>query len=207
MASVISNDVSTSLPKPDSLVIPIASLPNLRRVDPNGKIYRSSRQDLVSPEDCKKLNQLGIRTILDFRSPREYKVANGSKLFDANTEVLSTKTPSKKNRHEAIQTKTVQVNPPGPEYESRVKRRYLFDFFQINYIAAIFVRATWYQQLFSLFYLIVDLILMNHFKYFVRYFGVNVLNPAGLAQQYFDILEHSSTQIQMGRYYIHGFIR
>ncbi|XP_072044182.1 uncharacterized protein [Amphiura filiformis] len=196
MADVTKN-IPVSGPNMEELGIPIATLPNLRRVDSTNKIFRSSRQDLVSPEDCKKLNQLGIRTILDFRSPSEYKRASGNKLFDANTEIVSTLVPSKKNRDSPIRTKKVTVNPPGPEYESRVKRRYLFDFFQFNYIKAVFVRATWYQQLISLLYLIVDLIMRNHFKYFVRYFGVTVLNPAGLGQQYIDILEYSSTQIQI----------
>ena len=198
MADVLNNIPSSSGPKMEDLVIPLATLPNLRRVDPKSKIYRSSRQDLISSEDCKKLNQFGIRTVLDFRSPSEYKRANGEKLFDANTEILATILPHKSDTKRPIRTKKVMVNPPGPEYESRVKRRYLFDFFQLNYVRAIFIRAAWYQQLLSLVYFLVDLIMMNHFKYFVRYFGVIVLNPAGLAQQYIDILEHSSRQISMG---------
>ena len=179
----------------DELAIPMATVPNLRRVDPKSKIYRSSRQDLISSEDSKKLNQFGIRTILDFRSTSEYKRADGEKLFDADTEILKVCTPSKKDQNKPLQTKTIAANAS----ESSTKRRYLIDFFLKDFENAMVARATWYQKLIGLFFAIVDWVIGSRDKkYSKRYFARVVVNPGGLRQQYIDFLEYSSVQILIG---------
>jgi len=76
------------------------SVPNFRRLVPTGiptdlcenqgrsrgqplNLYRSSRPDLLSAEEVIKFEQLNIRSVVDLRSTREYRRADGPKLLDS----------------------------------------------------------------------------------------------------------------------------
>ncbi|XP_072163782.1 uncharacterized protein [Diadema setosum] len=198
-------------------VIPIETLPNLRRVDMAGKLYRSSRQDLLSRSDSRRLSELGIRTIIDFRSKAEYKFARGEKIFDQNSEILEVIIPKGRKFMQNVKdvpVKPVELNKPPPkaiqngagghghesvieqqEVAAPARRRYLINFFKLNYVATVFMRIPIYKRLLSVLYLIVDVLFRTHYRYFVSFFAKECLNPAGLLANYIDMLELSGPQI------------
>ena len=55
------------------------------------KLYRSSRPDFLTAEEVDQFLKLGIRSIIDFRSPREYSKATGLKLLDEHYPVFKVK--------------------------------------------------------------------------------------------------------------------
>jgi len=79
----------------------LISVPNFRRLVSTGmstdlcedqgrnrgrpplNLYRSSRPDLLSAEEVNKFEQLNIRSVIDLRSTREYRRADGPKLLDS----------------------------------------------------------------------------------------------------------------------------
>lgn len=195
------------------LALPLETLPNLRRVDSRGKLYRSSRQDLLSRADTERLNDLGIRSVVDFRSKSEYKAASGDKIFDQNSSILEVIIPkgqSSAKRICDVSTKPVKMkylkaikNNEAPTldgcnstYHSAITRkRFLLDFFKFHFVWTVFNRIPLYKRLISLVYLIVDILFRTHFRYFIRYFAKETLNPAGLLSSYIDMIELSGAQI------------
>ncbi|XP_063962797.1 uncharacterized protein LOC129255055 [Lytechinus pictus] len=200
------------------LAIPIETLPNLRRVDCRGKLYRSSRQDLLSRADTEKLKELRIQSVIDFRSKSEYKVANGDKIYDQNSAILEVVIPKAKGSGQSTTTKqiiSVNVKPVkvkslkgiqnkeiknlqtlNDDHHSAINRkRFLLDFFKLHFVWTVFNRIPLYKRLFSILYLIVDILFRTHFRYFIRYFAKETLNPAGLLSSYIDMIELSGTQI------------
>ena len=79
-----------------------------------------------------------------------------------------------------------------------VRKHFLINFFRMNYVWAIFRRAPWTIALYSLLWLIVDVILRTGYKYFVRVFAKHVLNKEGLYGQYIDMLTYSQSSICAG---------
>lgn len=164
-----------TVPLVENLAIPIETLPNLRRVDAAGKVYRSSRQDLLNEADSTSLSKLGIRSIIDFRSAEEYNCSKGEKLFDQNSNILEVIIP-KTCQHgqpvcyipvKPLRTKAegaqqaIQSNPDNENSSSR--NRYIINFFKTNYVLTVFNRIPLYKRLFSLLYLIFDVIFRTHF--------------------------------------------
>ena len=47
------------------------------------QLYRSSRPDFLTEDEITQFLKFGIRCIIDFRSVREYRKANGLKLLDS----------------------------------------------------------------------------------------------------------------------------
>ena len=260
------------------------SMPNFRRLNENIgdttqeknrlKLFRSSRPDFLTEDDVEKFKKLGIRSIIDCRSPSEYRKADGDKRLDHVYPVYKLKLPFlNKYKHEQdiilqsiaknegntksstiIHPLSMENNingtedakqkseakhqnnthahdcdsdtPPSPSTNSpdllnhdnidqsnadehngslensmsSPKTHVLIDFFLMNYVWSIFKKAPWFIQLFSLLYLVVDLILNTHFKYFVRFFARNVLNKKGLIGQYIDMINHSQGSIYGGKY-------
>ena len=88
----------------------------------------------------------------------------------------------------------VSCQPEGTE----CGRHIFIDFFRMDYIAAIFRRAPWYIQIYSILWLLVDLVFNTHYRFFVQVFARNVLNPAGLGAQYTDFLQYSGSSIAAG---------
>ena len=198
------------------LALPIETLPNLRRVDSRGRLYRSSRQDLLSREDTERLNDLGIRSVVDFRSKSEYKAASGDKIFDQNSSILeviipkgqsstkrmcdvSTK-PVKMKYLKAIKNKeALTLDACNSTHSAITRKRFLLDFFKLHFVWTVFNRIPLYKRLISLLYLIVDILFRTHFRYFIRYFAQETLNPAGLLSSYIDMIELSGAQICLGK--------
>lgn len=183
------------------------SMPNFRMVDPlqdagNGvkklKLFRSSRPDFLTTAEVEQFRSLGIRCIIDFRSSKEYKKATGSKLLDNYYPVYKVKIPFrlKYKPEDTVRLKRVNVGKPADQIASTSPNKHiLLDFFKLNYVWAVFTRAPWYVRLYSMLHLIVDLLLNTGYRYFVRVFARNVLNPMGLTNQYIDILTYSQASI------------
>ena len=195
------------------------SMPNFREVDEETtektkddntcKLYRSSRPDFLSEAEADQFKSLGIRTIIDFRSAREYRKANGSKVLDEAFPVYKVKLPFflRYKPSDTIKYKRLKLNKPSDSLPEDTGRRHvLIDFFKMNYIWAVFTRAPWYIQLYSMFHLIVDVLFDTGFKHFVRLFARNVLNHVGLAGQYIDMINYSQAPICAGMilyHYVH----
>jgi protein tyrosine/serine phosphatase len=181
------------------------------------KLYRSSRPDFLTAEEVVRFRELGIKSIIDFRSNDEYRKATGNKLLDAAYPVYKVKLPFSSSYRAGDQIKYVpvrargnKVSPPTSSEHSQsetsdeksgaatnepVGKHLLINFFKIQYGWAVFCRAPWYIQLYALLHLIVDLVLRTGYRYFVRVFARYVLNKEGLVGQYFDMLEHSQSAI------------
>ena len=170
-------------------------------------VYRSSRPDFLREGDLLEFERLGIRTILDFRSVREYKKFNGKNLVDHVYPLYKIKVPvwSVYKPNQDVQFMPLPLDPPKEEIAESVKneapentRHFILDFFKANYIWAVFNRAPLWFRIFSLIYAIFDLILQTEFRYFVRAFAKKVLNKEGLIGQYKDMINHSQGSIVSG---------
>jgi len=197
-----------------SVVNPFKNLLNFRQVtvqlekygtERKLKLYRSSRPDLLTAEEIDTFKALGINSIVDFRSTSDYKKAKPStKLIDKDFTVYKVKIPHKKfqagSSFEMTQVKSGKPcnNQSIPKLDDH-GRHFFIDFFKINYIYTVFMRAPWYMRLYSLLLLAIDFVLRTHnYKYFVRCFARNILNPAGLISQYIDFLNLSQASIYAG---------
>ena len=177
----------------------------VEKLAPN--LYRSSRPDLLNENDLEEFGKLGIRTILDFRSVREYTKANGQKLLDSIYPVfkiklpfLSLYKPGQKVNYVPVDTMTPKQAVPEEVMRSTPdnSRHFLLDFFKANYIWAVFNRAPLWFRFFSLIYVIIDLVLQTEWRYFVGAFAKKVLNQTGLVGQYKDMINYSQASIYAG---------
>lgn len=185
------------------------SMPNFRVVDnwcnesakEEGKciLYRSSRPDFLTAAEIDTFKQLGIRSIIDFRSVKEYHKAGGPKLLDHHFPLYKVKLPLNfKCRHgDQVKYSRLQANWVCRD-ETTQRKHFLINFFTLNYIWAIYSRAPWYIKLISLVLLLYDVIFNTGYKHFVRLFARNVLNKCGLAGQYIDMVTYSQAAICSG---------
>ncbi len=196
------------------------SMPNFRQIntefvgdinsDVKHKVYRSSRPDLLTVSELERWKSLGIKTIIDFRSFSEYRKANGYKLLDElfpvykvvfpsgfkykpNQEIVVKKIAPRKYR-KSVPSEDVEKEPQG--------KHFLLDFFRMNYIVAVFNRAPWYIRLYSMFILVIDMVLNTGYRYFVTLFARHVLNHNGLSGQYIDMLTYSQSSMCAGEAFI-----
>ena len=190
------------------------SMPNFRRVNAryvditgterSTKLYRSSRPDYLTQNEAQTFINLGIRSIIDCRSGTEYNKANGTKILDHYYPLCKVKLPlyRKLKISDPIAYKTMKSSSSNGSVSSHEEsipgKHYLVNFFKMNYIMAVFNKAPWYLKLYSLLFLLVDVIMNTGFRYFIRMFARNVLNKQGLAGQYKDILRLSQNQIFAG---------
>ena len=163
------------------------------------KLYRSSRPDFLKEEEIQGFMQLGVRSILDFRSAKEYAVANGSKFLDKHYSLYKVLLPSSgySEKKSVLYHRVITTEQCNPADSSR--KHFLINFFQINYVWAIYKRAPWYIKLYSLFWLLIDVILNTNYRNFVRVFAKNVLNKEGILGNYIDILSYSQVSICAGK--------
>ena len=175
----------------------------------NNAIFRSSRPDLLDGNDLETFKTFGIRTIIDLRSKSEYMVASGPKLLDDTYKPYSVDLPQKRNPkpkselycYAVPKTKDVKhgrgtcVIEQGMPVE---KKRFLINFFNLNYVKRIFTRAPWYIQVVSLILLLLETIFRTRYLYFTRLFALTVVNKAGLGKSYEDMVELSQSSIYAG---------
>lgn len=187
---------------------PVYSFPAKDFAVKTPKLFRSSRPDFLTMKEVEEYNSLGIKCIVDFRSVREYKKANGNKILDSYFPLYKLKLPFnlKYKPYEKVKLKPITVKTSNPvivKHDNTDKSHILVDFFKINYIWAVFNRASLFVRLYSMLYLIMDLVLNTGFRYFVRCFARNVLNHSGLGGQYVDMVKYSQGPICAGRLFKH----
>lgn len=170
-------------------------------------LYRSSRPDFLTSEEIDKFRAAGIRCIIDFRSVKEYRKATGLKNLDKFYPSYKVKLPFKFCYSPDEKVVYIPLKSPSCYFshsngsqcqEQRTEqlgKHFLINFFMINYIWKVFNRAPWYIQLYSLLFLIVDVIFNTGYRYFVRVFAKHVLNRDGLFGQYRDMINHSKASI------------
>lgn len=189
----------------------LTSVPNFRLLyascdhsdinDHSGLIYRSSRPDFVGYDELKTFRELKIKSIIDFRSRKEYVKADGNHLLDEEYRLYQVKLPRGRNfRHgeKVTLNKLIPKQGISSENPNSQKKHFLINFFTANYIWTVFNRAPWYIRLYSFLFLIYDVIFSTGYKYFVRLFARTTLNSTGLIGQYKDIVELSQRSICAG---------
>ena len=180
------------------------NMPNFRAISLDGeqqvgekckhKLYRASRPDFLTEREVEMfIEQLGIKSIVDFRSPKEYARSQAARLLDHHYGLHKVIVPSRFNN-----TDQVKWKPASPQTDVKEKRHYFINFFKFIYFRKIFKLAPWYFRLYSLLFLLVDFILDNGFKYFVRQFSKAVLNNMGLIGQYQYMIDYSQPSICSG---------
>ncbi|XP_046337860.2 uncharacterized protein LOC124119412 [Haliotis rufescens] len=202
------------------LTVPhLPSLPNLRVLcstnyancrRPTGLIYRSSRPDLLEPNDLQKFRELGIKCIIDFRGRKEYANATGTKPLDADFDLYHIKLPTGSGRNykpkECVnfvplekrtcnKNKSVQLTMRDIRSSKYKQPHFLLDFFAGSYVWTILNRAPWYKKLYSILFLLYDFVFNTGYKHFVRFFVSNVLNCTGIIGQYKDMVDLSQRSI------------
>lgn len=173
--------------------IPLETVPNFRCVVQSKKLYRSSRQDRISPEDCEKIEQLGVRTILDLRSEAEYLGAPGDKLYDQDSEIHSVQIPKDGSGVACWPVTTKLIQGPKNVKESKNRKRFIINYLGSNIIRKMLKKLTFVQIVKLLLLWITDFVFGS--KYAPQFVAKTLVNPAGLAQGYIDILEMSKTEI------------
>jgi len=184
------------------------SMPNFRRVnaeyytddnvEKSTKLFRSSRPDFLSEKEAESFTELGIRSIIDCRSAKEYKKADGTKILDRYYPLYKVKLPLYSRFRYGSPITYKPVSGGARDMVSKPDangRHFLINFFKINYIVAVYNRAPWYLKLYSLLFLLIDLIFNTGYRYFVRIFARNVLNKEGLVGQYTDMIRYSQNQL------------
>ena len=194
-----------------AIMIAFQSMPNFRIVDSccnesvnedgDGKcrLYRSSRPDFLTPTEIETFQRLGLRSIIDFRSVKEYHKASGSKLLDRYFPLYKVKLP---HNFKYRNGEKVNLSPLPSDWrcrdETTKRTHFLINFFTLNYIWAVYNRAPLYVKLFALVLLLYDVVFNTGYKHFVRLFARHVLNKSGLAGQYIDMLTYSRAAICAG---------
>ena len=193
-------------------LVKFKSMPNFRLLTETSKdvgydhgglplLYRSSRPDFLTELDIGQFRKTGIKAIIDFRSEKEYTKANGDKLLDKYYPVYKVKinifgkTSDGYPKCELLKRRAYSESSSGGH---TLGKHYLIDFFRMNYILAVYNRAPLWFKLYSLLYLVYDLIFNTGYRNFVKVFAEKVLNKCGLAGQYIDMLNHSQAPILAG---------
>lgn len=184
------------------------SIPNFRVVTSESEgiplLYRSSRPDFITDLEVTSFRNLGVRSIIDFRSPKEYQKADGSKLLDQHYEVQEVKFVKKGfakvppgELHPVVPVKVTKSD----EFRKQnvIGKHYLVNFFQLNYVWAKFNQAPLWFRLCSLLYLLYDFVFNTGYVNFVRAYAKQVLNKEGLLGQYIDMINLSQEPIRAGR--------
>ncbi|ESN97615.1 hypothetical protein HELRODRAFT_193253 [Helobdella robusta] len=158
------------------------------------KVYRSSKPDFLTEQEVEQFNALNIQSIIDFRSYSEYKRSHHKsiKLLDKQYALFKVEVPqwSTYKQHEIVVCKKV-----SGASDNNCRKHYLINFFNYNYVWEVFNRVPILMRIVSLFYLLIDFILRNDKRYFVRFFAKQTLNQQGIVGQYIDFVTHSQASI------------
>ncbi|KAI8522025.1 hypothetical protein Bbelb_017790 [Branchiostoma belcheri] len=126
--------------------VPLKSLPNFRPVVP-GRLYRSSRPDLITEKDYETFRRLGLRSIVDFRSVDEYRSFKGkTKFVDEDFRVVKVKPPARGDRANGLRYRYYNMYNGEPGTNGDVKPggfHYFINFFTMHYIWSVFTRVPW----------------------------------------------------------------
>lgn len=193
-------------------------------------VYRSSKPDRIDVNELDEFRQLGIRSIIDFRSPKEYLSTDGHRLLDkeyslcevilpkenykpgqfVKYEIISQKDnhkhTSKQNEHITRDNSSNNCANGANDASSQngqqsEKRHFLINFFSFKYIITIFNRLPWHLWCLGILHLLWDLIVRNKLRSFRKFIGMNAINSGGIFGQYVDIIEVSQPAICAGIIY------
>jgi hypothetical protein len=190
-------------------------LPNFRLVfprkplndDPNvikGVLFRTSRPDFLDEENADMIYKSGIKTIIDCRDVKEYQKLRADKFLDKRYALYYPPEPIPKFKlrykvNEPVKLKKVASQKHQVQSNSHF-RHICLEFFKMNYILQVLCQAPLLMVVKSMFYLLKDLFNFGskYYKNFVRYFADNFINPAGLANQYKNMVDWSQASICAG---------
>ncbi|XP_038054686.1 uncharacterized protein LOC119726906 [Patiria miniata] len=185
-------------------VILLDSVPNLRRVDAHGKLFRSSRQDRATEEDVQVLyKSLGIRSYLDFRSVHEYCTIDSgkTKAIDGTVPVFVPDIPDPKTtRHYPTDSTSVKDVNGKPVSKVSSPRRYLINMFPRDAVLEVFNMAPWYKRIFTVLCVLIGILTGNHYLYFTRCLSVEIIRH-GLIGRYKGFLKYGSKEICFSKSY------
>ncbi|XP_069135388.1 uncharacterized protein [Argopecten irradians] len=158
-------------------------------------LFRSSRPDVLHAEEVEDFMGLGIKCIIDLRSYKEFSLVDGNKYLQTQGLYRTRVVDLPKNRNYKPSEQVSCRKDQNCEDVPSTQNHYLINFFQMGYVANVISRAPWYVKILSIFVFLFDVIFRTQYHYLVRLYGYFVLNPAGLASTYIDILELSQTSI------------
>ncbi|KAK3603269.1 hypothetical protein CHS0354_007600 [Potamilus streckersoni] len=171
----------------------VCSIKDAKTNQSKGLLYRSSKPDYMRLKDVDDLkNVLDIKCIIDLRSKGEYTHSDGSKFVDERFKLIKVKVPHTLKRlqpDEKVETEVLEGSGLC------IEKHYLINFFTTPYIWTVYNRAPWYVRLYSLIWLLLDLVLCTGYQYFVQCFSYSTLNKEGLIGTYKDIVELSHRSI------------
>ncbi|BFZ04772.1 hypothetical protein BsWGS_07811 [Bradybaena similaris] len=215
---------SNSLPKIDSV-------PNLRLLCKrstsstnsathvgDAALYRSSKPDRITVADLDAFSKLGIKCIIDFRSPTEYQGSDGLRLLDEEYVLYTVLLPKDKYKqgqcvqYERTAIKQNQHNnsvegsnksiksfddnkSDGPLVE---KRHFLINFFSFKYAKLLFSRLPWHLWCLGLLHLVWDILVWNKLKTLRKFIAINAVSTGGIFGQYVDLIEVSQPALCAG---------
>lgn len=186
-------------------------VPNFRHID-GTKLFRSSRPDHLEGEALDEFLNLGIRSIIDLRSMREFPGATGCKSVDDHY-VLFAVSADKSNK---VIRKTIDKNGKektlekldlesyaGYEEEKNEKvsqeftrTHSVFDLVSKEYARAVLSRTNFAVKgmLLGMYY--IDCVFGS--SLFLKGLVQHAINAHGLLGQYQDIIDHCGLKIRLG---------
>ncbi|XP_022085593.1 uncharacterized protein LOC110976542 [Acanthaster planci] len=183
-------------------VIFLESIPNLRRVDSHGRLFRSSRQDGASQADIQALANRGIRSYLDCRSTYEYRnIDNGrAKAIDGFVHVLVPDIPDPKAAKGYPSTSSIPVKDLSGKLVTDASpgtcpRRYLINMFSKEMALEIFHMAPWYKQIFTILWVIIGIFVVGEPILHFTQCLAGEIQRFGLVGRYKGFLEYASKEI------------
>ncbi|CAG5118761.1 unnamed protein product [Candidula unifasciata] len=204
--------LGNSLPKIDSI-------PNLRMLCKrptsaanisthvaDAVLYRSSKPDRITLTDLDEFRKLGIKCIIDFRSPKEYLASDGHRILDAEYILYKVILPKDKYKpgervqydrvavKQSQQTESTQGNGKVLSENSGgtpEKKHFLINFFSYKYVRALFKRLPWHLWCLGLLHLVWDMLLWNELKTFRKFMATKAVSVGGIFGQYVDLIEVS----------------
>lgn len=145
-----------------------------------------------------------MKTVLDLRSVQEYQKARGDKLLDQDREVhrviFSNEELGDTKSQWPLETELIHK----PKCGDTPRRRYIINYIGFHLIIPMLKRLSILQGFKLFLFLAVDAIFGS--KYATQYFSKTLINPAGLASSYKDMLDLSGKQIATSKFIdIHYF--
>lgn len=181
-------------------------LPNFRGI-PNTKVYRASRPDQLEGESLEAFMNLGIKSIIDLRSMREFPSAKGPKavddhfkLFSVNIEKANSVVRSSINKNGKVNsTEKFDLESYAGYSENDERTHSVFDMVSREYAAGVMSRASFGVKGFLYSLYAIDHVFQS--SMFIKALVQYCINSRGLLGQYQDIIDYCGDKIRVGQCY------